>query len=72
MTLPSIVDEFRCREGCGACGGTGHVCEEHPDRPWEGVAGPLAGCPCLAPGAPCPRRHDGLMGSLDTRSPFLA
>lgn len=43
---------------CLLCEGTGWVCEEHPDQPWEG---PHA-CSCGAAGAPCPhcnRPHEG-------------
>jgi hypothetical protein len=49
---------------CPACQDTGHVCEDHPDRPWGpmccdiGVLGrepcPHGACGCGA-GAPCPR-----------------
>jgi hypothetical protein len=43
---------------CPNCDGTGWVCEEHPDQPWEG----LHACSCGAAGAPCPhcnRTDDG-------------
>jgi hypothetical protein len=35
---------------CANCDGYGWVCENHPDVPWEGVAG--YGCDCGA-GMPC-------------------
>jgi hypothetical protein len=35
---------------CAVCHDTAWVCENHPDKPWDG---PHA-CPCGAPGAPCP------------------
>ncbi|QOZ69132.1 hypothetical protein WN72_24535 [Bradyrhizobium arachidis] len=35
---------------CTTCADTGWVCENHPDRPWEG---PQA-CSCGGAGAPCP------------------
>ncbi|WP_271604939.1 hypothetical protein [Bradyrhizobium sp. CCBAU 11434] len=35
---------------CATCDGTGWVCENHPDRPWEG---PRARG-CGGAGAPCP------------------
>jgi hypothetical protein len=35
---------------CHRCEDTGWVCEEHPERPWEG---PHA-CPCGAAGMPYP------------------
>jgi hypothetical protein len=35
---------------CSLCDGGAWVCEEHPDRPWQG---PNA-CTCGAAGAPCP------------------
>ena len=38
---------------CGTCVGTGHVCENHPDRPWAGMTGEPE-C-CGGAGMPCPR-----------------
>lgn len=39
---------------CHSCLDTGYVCEDHPDRPWEGVTGPNpAACGC-GWGMPCP------------------
>lgn len=38
---------------CANCEGSGWVCENHPDRPWEGATAPGEGCGCGA-GAPCP------------------
>jgi hypothetical protein len=38
---------------CPACLNEGIVCENHPDRPWEGTAAPPDGCGCGA-GMPCP------------------
>jgi AraC-like DNA-binding protein len=35
---------------CGRCEGCGWVCENHPDKQWEGKQA----CGCGAPGAPCP------------------
>ena len=35
---------------CANCDDLGWVCENHPDRPWEG---PRA-CNCGGAGAPCP------------------
>lgn len=43
---------------CICCEGTGWVCEEHPNQPWEGAHA----CHCGAAGAPCPhcnRPDDG-------------
>jgi hypothetical protein len=28
---------------CAHCLDEGHVCEDHPDHPWEGTAGPVPG-----------------------------
>jgi hypothetical protein len=40
---------------CTACRDTGHVCEEHPESPWEGLTGPVEGHPaCGGAGIPCP------------------
>lgn len=38
---------------CTHCLDTGHVCEDHPDYPWEGVAGTVEGHSCQAAGMPC-------------------
>jgi hypothetical protein len=38
---------------CPACLNGGHVCENHPDRPWAGVANDPRACDCGA-GVPCP------------------
>lgn len=38
---------------CANCDGSRWVCENHPDRPWEGMSAPGEGCGCGA-GAPCP------------------
>jgi hypothetical protein len=37
---------------CTNCDSTGWVCENHRDRPWDGVSGRLDACGCGA-GAPC-------------------
>jgi hypothetical protein len=40
---------------CPACLNEGIVCENHPDRPWEGTAAPPVGCGCgCGAGMPCP------------------
>jgi hypothetical protein len=36
---------------CPQCEGTGWVCENHIDQPWDGIHG----CTCGGAGAPCPR-----------------
>lgn len=38
---------------CKACLDTGHVCENHPGRPWDGVVAHADACGCGA-GMPCP------------------
>jgi hypothetical protein len=35
---------------CALCEGCGWVCENHPDRPWEGKDA----CTCGGAGMPCP------------------
>ena len=35
---------------CPRCANERWVCEAHTDRPWDGEHG----CPCGAPGSPCP------------------
>jgi hypothetical protein len=40
---------------CPHCLDEGHVCENHPDRPWEGAISPADGaCDCGGAGMPCP------------------
>jgi hypothetical protein len=39
------------RPDCRACGGTGLVCEIHPNLPWD--EGDGFGCDCSAPGMEC-------------------
>lgn len=40
---------------CANCHDSGHVCENHPDRPWTGFVGEIPGaCDCGA-GMPCPK-----------------
>ena len=31
---------------CPACADTGHVCENHPDTAWEGIANGIDACDC--------------------------
>lgn len=31
--LPRITDAFICEPDCPRCLGSGHVCEDHPDKP---------------------------------------
>lgn len=38
---------------CANCEGAGWVCENHPDKPWEGLSAKVGACGCGA-GAPCP------------------
>lgn len=47
--LRSITDEFTCSPECPVCLGSGIVCEDHSDTPWDEGDG----C-CGAPGMPCP------------------
>jgi len=37
---------------CPNCLDTGHACENHPDKPWDGIH--PDGCPCGGAGMPCP------------------
>lgn len=46
--LPRITDAFVCEPDCPRCLGSGHVCEDHPDKPWDEGDG----C-CSAAGMPC-------------------
>lgn len=36
---------------CQTCDNTGWVCEQHPDKPWDG--GSDKGCDCGGAGMPC-------------------
>lgn len=38
---------------CHCCADTGHVCENHPQRPWGGISTDPQACDCGA-GMPCP------------------
>lgn len=37
---------------CPCCDDTGTVCENHPDKPWEGISNAPNACGCGA-GMPC-------------------
>jgi hypothetical protein len=50
MNMPDFIAAHANVE-CPICGGTGWVCEVHPDRPWE--TGDIRDCRCGAPGMPC-------------------
>lgn len=39
---------------CDSCADSGHVCENHPDRPWAGVSDDINACDCGGAGMPCP------------------
>lgn len=52
--LPEISSFFVCSPECPVCLGEGHVCEDHPDRPWAGTVGDELGCDCGGAGMPCP------------------
>jgi hypothetical protein len=45
----------RAKPNCEVCFGGGLVCEEHPNKPWEGndMAPSSEMCPCGMPGMPC-------------------
>lgn len=54
--MRAILDAFVCGpagldSSCPRCGGTGHVCEDHPHLPWGGMH--ALGCDCGAAGMPC-------------------
>lgn len=49
---PPVDGESTINPNCSFCLGAGSVCDEHPNLPWEGLAGE-SGCPCGAPGMPC-------------------
>nr|WTB29733.1 hypothetical protein OG781_09725 [Streptomyces sp. NBC_00830] len=60
---------------CVRCLDTGHVCEDHPAAPWEGMTGPVAahpehggmGNPCPACCLPVPA--DGTRPAADAFAP---
>lgn len=39
---------------CPACDNTGHVCENHPDKPWGDLSDTPTACHCGGAGMPCP------------------
>lgn len=39
---------------CNNCADSGWVCENHADRPWDGVSDDLRACLCGGAGMPCP------------------
>ena len=39
---------------CNKCEDTGHVCENHPNLPWEGASNSNKICRCGGAGMPCP------------------
>lgn len=58
---------------CGSCDDTGHVCENHPGRPWSGLSDAATACGCGA-GEPCagccdPVPLDGSVGIGDAFTP---
>lgn len=61
--LPSIEEFFTCDPDCPRCLGSGHVCEEHPDKAWDEGDG----C-CGAPGIPC-RPENRAPATLQGRYP---
>lgn len=45
---PVFHDQFvdsaaQTEAGCIGCLDSGYVCEDHPDKPWEGIHGPVDG-----------------------------
>jgi hypothetical protein len=38
---------------CTTCHGARWVCEEHPDKPWDGASAAPEACHCGGAGAPC-------------------
>ena len=38
---------------CPACEDSGHVCEDHPNLPWDGVSNSNNTCKCGGAGMPC-------------------
>jgi hypothetical protein len=39
---------------CNICRGGRWVCEDHPDKPWDGASDAPEACHCGGAGAPCP------------------
>ena len=38
---------------CEVCGGARWVCEDHPDKPWDGASDREDACHCGGAGMPC-------------------
>lgn len=52
-SIPELIDSHKNSE-CPICGGDGWVCENHPDKPWEGADVPARfRCSCGGAGMPC-------------------
>lgn len=47
-------DEQGEQPECSTCDSQGWVCENHLDRPWDGVSNAPNACHCGGAGAPCP------------------
>jgi hypothetical protein len=66
--MRSIIDAFGCMPpvdgvseidpSCPRCLGSGSVCEDHPQLPWDGLT--PEGCQCGAAGMPCWEGRDRL------------
>ena len=53
--MHTCADHCQCDQAqCTSCADTGHVCENHPDRPWAGVSDDINACDCGGAGIPCP------------------
>jgi hypothetical protein len=39
---------------CAMCKGNRWVCEDHPEKPWDGASDAPEACHCGGAGAPCP------------------
>jgi hypothetical protein len=59
------TERAKLEHACPCCDGTGWVCEEHQDQPWEG---PHA-CTCGAAGAPCPHCNQSDDGAAPRMPP---
>lgn len=48
----ALVDKDNVKIFCNNCDGMGWVCENHPNKPWDGISNRKNACGCGA-GMPC-------------------
>lgn len=72
MTVHSITQAFQPGNNCQGHCDDGHVCENHPDEPWEHDDCGGAGMPCQDPScqfdaATVEARQQSVMAAIESR-----